>query len=91
MNMSTHTVWLILRKKLKMFPYKPKKIQPLTQAHRNQRVTFSDWLGLKTAENPEFVDSVIWSDEKLWEEKVHSNKQNEIYWGEGGPRGGGRQ
>ena len=49
-------------------------------------MTFSNWLGLTTKDTPEFIDSVIWSDEKLWEEKVHPNKQNERYWGEVDPK-----
>ena len=49
----------------------------MTQAHKDQRVNFCDWISKQT---PEFIDKVIWSDEKLWEEKVHPNKQNERYW-----------
>ena len=75
--MSIKTTWLIMRKKLNMYPYKPKNTQPLTQQHKNQRMVFSDWIIEKT---PEFIDNVIWSDEKLWEEKIQPNKQNERYW-----------
>ena len=75
--MSTRSVWKILRRKLKVFPYKPKNVQPLTQRQRDQRKEFSDWISTKT---PEFIDKVIWSDEKLGEEKVRPNKKNERYW-----------
>ena len=78
LDISTQTAWVIIRKKLKMFPYKPKTTQPLTLQHKKQRIAFSDWVIQKS---PEFMDNVIWSDEKLWEEKVRPNRQNERYWG----------
>jgi hypothetical protein len=95
-NLSVGSVWTILRRKLKMLPYKPKKVQPLTQAHKDQRVNFCDWISQQT---PEFIDKVIWSDEKLWEEKVHPNRQNKRYWARVDPemevdcktQGGGRR
>ena len=81
-DMSYKTTWKIMRKELSLYPYKPKKVQPLTQAHKNQRIAFSDWISQKT---PEFIDCVIFSDEKLWEEKIHPNRQNERYWGKVDP------
>ena len=79
LDISIGIVWKILRKELKMYPYKPKNVQPLTEAHKQGRVNFCQWL----LEQPEdFPHKVIWSaDEKLWEEKVRPNKQNERYWG----------
>ena len=44
-----------------MLPYKPKMVEPLKQAHKDQRVNFCDWISKQT---PEFIDKVIWSDEK---------------------------
>ena len=85
LNLSYGTIWTIMRKKLDLFPYKPKTVQPLTKEHRRQRVKFCDWLLQKNDENSEFVKHVIWSDEKLWEEKVNPNRQNERYWGEVDP------
>ena len=76
-DISSATVWRILRKALKLFPYKPKTVQPLTQAHRAGRMEFCRWISEKS---PEFVDKVLWSDEKLCEEKIRPNKQNEMYW-----------
>ena len=32
----------ILRKK--MYPYKPKNVQPLTEAHKQGRIKFCQWL-----------------------------------------------
>jgi hypothetical protein len=67
---------------INLYPYKPKNVQPLTKAHKNQRIAFSDWI---TQQDPKFIDHVIWSDEKLWEERVHPNKQNERVWAEVDP------
>ena len=33
----------------------------------------------------DFCHSVIWSDEKMWEERSRPNKQNERYWAEWDP------
>ena len=78
LELSVGTVWKIMRKELKLYPYKPKNVVPLTKAHKQGRLEFRHWL----LEQPdEFPNQVIWSDEKLWEEKVRPNKQNERYWG----------
>ena len=75
---STFTVWKILRKKLKVYPYKSHNVAPLDDTHRLRRIEFCHWILGQTAE---FLDSVIWSDEKYFEEKFRSNRQNERYWG----------
>ena len=76
-DISSATMWRILRKALKLFPYKPKTVQPLTPALRAGRMEFCRWISEKSQE---FVDKVLWSDEKLCEEKIRPNKQNEMYW-----------
>ena len=78
MSLGHATVWRILRKDLKMYPYKPKNVQPLTEAHKAGRLEFSRWL---LDQPEEFADYVLWSDEKMLEEKIRPNKQNERYWG----------
>ena len=82
MNLGIGTVWEILRKELKLYPYKPKNVQPLSEAHKLGRLQFSRWI---LDQSPDFPDTVIWSDEKLWEEKIRPNKQNERYWGQVDP------
>jgi hypothetical protein len=78
LDLTKTTVWRILRQKLHLYPYKAKTVVPLTQQHKVARVEFSRWL-LRQEEN--FCQSVVWSDEKMWEEKTRPNKQNERYWG----------
>ena len=61
LNISVTTAWRVVRKKLGWYPFKPRKVIPLTQAHKASRVTFCDWL----LQHPEgFEDKVMWSDEK---------------------------
>ena len=78
LNLSFTTVWRIMRKKLQLFPYKAKSVVPLTAEHKAARVRFCQWL---LEQDVDFCQSVIWSAEKMWEEKTRPNKQNERYWG----------
>ena len=65
-----------------MYSYTFKNVQPLTARHKRDRFSFSQWI----TQQPEwFTDNVIWSDEKLWQEKTKPNKQNECYWVVVGP------
>ena len=65
-----------------MYPYKPKLVQELTLIHKTARLDFCHWI-LNQGEN--FPSRVMWSDEKLWFEKIRPNKQNERYWAESDP------
>ena len=71
LNLSNYTIWRILRKKLHMHPYKPKAFVPLTGEHKLARVEFCQWL---LEQEDDFCHSVIWSDEKMWEERSRPNK-----------------
>ena len=42
MELCYKTVWIILRKELKMYPYKPKNTKPLIPGDRLQRFKFCD-------------------------------------------------
>jgi hypothetical protein len=66
-----------VRKKLGWYPYKPKTVVPLTDAHKAGRVAFCNWFLEKPAG---FEQKVIWSDEKWFVLKQKPNKQNERYW-----------
>ena len=44
MNLFTGTVWKILRKTLRKYPYKPKTIQSFTDQHKLCRVQFCNWI-----------------------------------------------
>ena len=75
LQISPSTAWRILRKRLGWYPYKPRSVVPLSNHHKEARVTFCKWL----LEQPEdFEMKCIWSDEKWFQLKQGPNKQNEI-------------
>ena len=71
------SVWTILRKNLKLYPYRCHNTIPLTDVHRETCVDFCEWL---LSQPDGFVDKVFFSDEKTFEERSRLNKQNERYW-----------
>ena len=72
LDLTQTTVCRILRQKLHLYPYKAKTVVPLTQRHKVARVEFCQWL-LGQKEN--FCQTVVWSDEKMWEEKTRPNNK----------------
>ena len=50
-NLSTSTVWKILRKILRKYPYKPKTVQSLADKHKLCRVQFFNWRGTYLSTN----------------------------------------
>ena len=72
----------IVRKDLKLFPYKPHLVQPLLPDHIAKRNEFCHWL---RSQDPDFATKVIWSDEKLWQDRRVPNKQNERFWAASDP------
>ena len=75
------TVWLILRKKLKLYPYKQHDVLNLNDRKKEARVEFCTWVLEQLANDPDFLQMVLFSDEKKFEERTRPNKQNERYWG----------
>ena len=64
-DVSPTTYRRIVRKQLNMRFYLHKGVQPLTEAHKEQRMRFCEWL--LNQDNPEaFVVKVIWTDEKYF-------------------------
>ena len=66
-----------LKFKIKMKPYKMGLAQALTEAHKARRFAFCQWL-LTQPEN--FVQLVIFGDEKWFTLTQHPNRQNTRYW-----------
>lgn len=76
-DISFSTAYTILKKKLGYKPYKPKTVVELTNRHKDNRVSFCQWLLQQDLNFPEFC---LWSDEKWFVLKQRPNKQNERYW-----------
>ena len=79
------TIQWYLKKKLKMYPYKFSLCQALSQAHEAGRLTFCEWL-LSQPDPFEFVQLVIFGDEKWFTLTQHPNRQNTRYWSVGNPQ-----
>lgn len=77
LKLSLATVWRIVRRRLHLYPYKPKLVVPLSAAHRKNRREFCKWL---LGKRRNFEDFVVWSDEKWFVLNQSPNRQNERYW-----------
>ena len=71
-DLSASTTWRILRKYLKNRFYHYAFVQPLSEAHKQQRKELCHWL----LQQPEdFVQRVIWTDEKIFCLKQKPNRK----------------
>ena len=62
LSLSTSTVWRLLRYDSNATFYRPSTVQPLTEAHMEQRKTkFCSWLLEQPAD---FTKNVVWTDKK---------------------------
>ena len=77
LDISSTSVWRILRKNIKIFPYKSKTTNVLELRHLEERPRFCSWL---LQQENDFHSRIIWTDEKTFEEKCRPNKPNERYW-----------
>ena len=71
------TIQWYLKHKIKLKPYKLSLAQILTKAHKDGRLAFCQWL---LSLPPEFVDLVIFGDEKWFHLTQHPNRQNTRIW-----------
>ena len=71
------TIQWYLKKKIKMTPYKLSLGQALKESHKAGRLEFCQWL---MQQDPDFVQWVIFGDEKWFTLTQHPNRQNTRYW-----------
>lgn len=76
----------ILKKDLKMKPYKIQMAQALNPPDYEKRVLYSRLLLAKFREDPAFGDKSIWTDEAHFQLNCNVNKQNMRIWGTENPR-----
>jgi hypothetical protein len=80
LNASTTTVQRVLRKDLKLYPYKMEVVQDLSDEDRATRVQFAMDM-LETMDgDPDFLSHIMFSDEANFDLVGNVNKQNIRYW-----------
>ena len=77
MDLSVTTVWRILRQERKWKPYKPVWVNHLTEKNKLDRMAFSRWF---MAQEPNFEQRVLWSDEKWFLLHPSPNSKNDVSW-----------
>ena len=80
LNLRHSTVHSILKKDLKLHPYKPLKTSLLTESHRQQRANFCKWIVDKHTTDPLFHRRIIFSDETQQDLNPSVNHQNNRRW-----------
>ena len=80
-SFSATTAYKFLTKDLRLFPYKISIGQVLTEQHKQSRYLFSQWLLKRIEEEPNFLGSIVWSDECSSSLNGHVNRQNYRFWG----------
>lgn len=78
-DMSKTKVHLILRKDLKLFPYKSRDERLLTDSARAERLEFCQKF-LEKAEDPDFLKNILFTDEAIFDMNPIINKQNCRHW-----------
>ena len=79
-GISPTSTWRILRKNLKLYPYRPSKVQILTEEHKTQRKAFCEWLLEKISLSENFPQEICFSDEKWFVLHQSPNSQNDRTW-----------
>jgi hypothetical protein len=80
LNASTMSVQRVLRKDLKLYPYKMEIVQELTNEDRATRVQFAIDMLEVMDEDPDFIGNIMFSDEANFDLIGNVNKQNIRYW-----------
>jgi transposase len=80
------TVWKILRKRLKMTPYKLQILQHLREDDKIKRLDFCSEMLQRNEEDDNFCERIIFSDESTFHLSGKVNKQNVRIWGTEHPR-----
>ena len=82
LTLSPTTVWRILRYDTKAKFYRPSTVQLLTEDHKEQRKIFCNWL---LQQPDDFVQQVIWTDEKIFVLNQRPNRKNDGTWSSENP------
>ena len=77
LDISAMSVWRILRLRLKWKPYRPIRVNKLTEKNMEDRCDFSNWF---LAQDEDFAQRVIWTDEKFFVLHGAPNMKNDVIW-----------
>ena len=77
LQLSHTSIWRCLRLQLKWKPYKPLRVNMLSEQNKRDRVEFCQWF---LAQGEDFAERVLWSDEKWFVLHPAPNTQNDIIW-----------
>ena len=84
-SMSCVTVWKILRKQMKFYPYRMHMSHQLLSSDYSERMHFAEWCLETFDSNPDFFRHVLWSDECHFYLNGHVNTHNCVLWGSSKP------
>lgn len=79
------TVHKVLRKRLKLFPYKLQLVQALKPDDKTKRMAFAEDILDRIADDPTFLQHVLFSDEATFHVSGMVNKHNVRIWGSENP------
>ena len=85
LQMSRSTVHDVVRKRLKMYPYKLQIVQAITQDDRVARKEFAVTMLRRMEQYSNFLEQIIFSDESTFHVSGKVNKHNVRIWGSENP------
>ena len=85
LKVSTGSMWKILRKELKKYPYRIQLKQSQTPQNKQDRVKFANEITDKIEEKPGYLKNIFFSDEANFHVSGHVNRQNMRFWGSTNP------
>ena len=81
LGFSPTSCWRMLRKDLKLLPYRSPVKHELTQVDIRKRYLMCDWFNGKVRENPAFLNDVWFTDECHFHLSGYVNSKNQVFWG----------
>lgn len=79
LGLSKWTVWKILKRE-GLHPYHFRRVQDLTEPDFTRRSVFCSWILRKLRSNPNFLKTIMWTDEATFTRSGYTNHRNEHLW-----------
>jgi hypothetical protein len=84
-EISISSVYRIVKRDLRLYPYKIQLVQTLMPNDYSERIQFSQWLLQSVSENSSFIENLFMSDEAHFTLSGCVNKQNCRFWASTNP------